>query len=353
MKRYGLLLAALVLIAGFSGQAIAGYTYYSSYFTSESGYWTGVGVSNTSSSTIANVSVVVYDNNGTLQTTENQPIAANGTTSFIVGPGLSGVTGWMKISSDIALAGLCFFGTSDSNEYIADIPLAHTLATALHIPHAPQDTNWDTTIFLCNPNNSSNSFTIAYVDTQGQQVTSENYSLPAYGSGKYELQDILGQGISYSAGKVVITSTQGVTAFSLFKNTKTGKHGYGGIAAVDISDQGSGFTVGDIAGTWFLGASDIQGGHTWDGSITFDASGNVTGGSLNSSNGPSYTYTGGSLLIDSSGKVTGSVVDSDGITTTLTMQMDADKNLMAGEGNATGDEDGAFVFVKIWYQPTE
>ena len=240
MKRLGILLAALVIIAGFNGRAMAGYTYYSSYFTSESGYWTGVGVSNTSSSTIANVSVVVYDTNGTLQTTENHAIAANGTTSFIVGSGLSNVTGWMKISSDVALTGLCFIGTSDSDEYIADIPMAHTLATSLHIPHAPQNTNWDTTVFVCNPNNSSNSFSIAYVDTQGQQVTSVDYTLPAYGSGGYELQDILGQGISYDAGKVVITSNQGVTAFSLFTNIKAGKNGYGGIAAVDTSDQGSG-----------------------------------------------------------------------------------------------------------------
>ena len=111
--------------------------------------------------------------------------------------------------------------------------------------------------------------------------------------------------------------------------------------------QSSGLTTGQLAGEWFLGGSDIQGGHTWDGLVTVNSSGAVTGGTLASSEGSVYTFTGGSLAIDGTGKITGTLTDSDGITTQLTMQMDPSANVMAGEGNATTeDEDGVFVFVR-------
>jgi len=109
----------------------------------------------------------------------------------------------------------------------------------------------------------------------------------------------------------------------------------------------SGFAAENLAGEWFLGSSDIQGDHTWDGLITINRSGVVIGGTLSSSEGPVYQFIGGELAIDSTGKVTGTVTDSDGITTRLTMQMDVAKSIMAGEGNATtSQEDGVFILIK-------
>lgn len=240
MKKLVVLCIALMMVFVITNTAMAGFTYYIPYFTSETGYWTGVGVSNTSTSTAASVSVVVYDEGGAIRATDNQFIAANGQGTFIVGSGLTDVTGWMKINSDQALTGLCFFGTEDPDWLYADIPLIHTPSTSLHIPHAPQDTTYDTTIFVCNPNNSINTVTITFVNTQGTEVTFQNYILPPNGSGSYALETILGEGNSYSAGKVEITALQGVAAFSLFTNTKSGnKKGFGGISAVDTQDQGS------------------------------------------------------------------------------------------------------------------
>jgi hypothetical protein len=106
------------------------------------------------------------------------------------------------------------------------------------------------------------------------------------------------------------------------------------------------FTQANLAGEWFLGGSDLQGAHTWDGMVTLDNSGAVTGGVLRGSDGPEYSFTDGSFSINPTGQINGTLVDSDGITTVLTMQMDGNKGIMAGEGNATGNEDGVFIFVK-------
>ncbi len=111
--------------------------------------------------------------------------------------------------------------------------------------------------------------------------------------------------------------------------------------------KSSGFMTSDLAGEWFLGGSDIQGNHTWDGLLLIDSAGAITGGTLASSEGPVYAFMGGDLAIDATGQVTGQVTDSDGVTTRLTMQMDKNKNIIAGEGNVeTDDEDGVFIFVR-------
>jgi len=55
--------------------------------------------------------------------------------------------------------------------------------------------------------------------------------------------------------------------------------------------KSSGLTTSDLEGEWFLGGSDIQGDHTWDGSLIIDSTGEVTGGTLASSVGPVYTLS--------------------------------------------------------------
>ena len=107
----------------------------------------------------------------------------------------------------------------------------------------------------------------------------------------------------------------------------------------------TGFVTNNLAGDWFLCGSDIQGDHTWDGTLVIANDGTVTGGSINSSDGPTYSIVGGSMSIDNAGSVTGTIQDSDGITTQLTMHMDPAKGLIAGEGNASG-EDGVFALVR-------
>ncbi|MBW2049791.1 MAG: PKD domain-containing protein [Deltaproteobacteria bacterium] len=110
---------------------------------------------------------------------------------------------------------------------------------------------------------------------------------------------------------------------------------------------GTGFTAADLQGEWFIGGSNIQGLHTWDGVIVVTASGAILpGGTLTSSSGGSYTITGGSLSITAAGGITGAMTDSTGTVTNFTMHMNREKDLLAGEGNTSRNEDGLFFFVK-------
>ena len=106
------------------------------------------------------------------------------------------------------------------------------------------------------------------------------------------------------------------------------------------------FAPFDLAGDWFIGGSDLQGNHTWDGSVSINTAGIITGGIINSSEGPSYNISSGSFAITSIGMVTGSFLDSDGITTQFTMQMNSQKSIMVGDGNASGNEDDFFFYSK-------
>ena len=124
--------------------------------------------------------------------------------------------------------------------------------------------------------------------------------------------------------------------------------GYAGSSAADT------MTVADLEGEWFLGGSNLLNDLTWDGAVELDGIGAVTGGVLASSDGYEYALTGGSLGIDSTGRVTGTIIDSDGFTTELTMQMESGKGIMAGEGNSTTvDEDGIFLLIRKYSGFTE
>jgi hypothetical protein len=141
--------------------------------------------------------------------------------------------------------------------------------------------------------------------------------------------------------KFLIVACVIIIAFSLISFACSGESGSNGGSGGDTQ-----LATIPLAGEWFLGASDLQGTHTWDGSLIIDNTGAVTGGTLNSSEGLSYTFTVGNLSINTTGRVTGSMTDSDGVTTEFTMQMDNGGNIMAGEGNATGNEDGMFFLTR-------
>ena len=110
--------------------------------------------------------------------------------------------------------------------------------------------------------------------------------------------------------------------------------------------KSTGHSAADLQGVWFLGGSDIPEHHTWDGIVSFDSSGSLISGTLNSSSGSSTSFTNSTLTVDASGKVTGTLTE-DGVATGYTMQLNEQKNIIAGEGNATdGNEGGMFIFVK-------
>ena len=119
--------------------------------------------------------------------------------------------------------------------YMADITLIPTLSQTLDVPHVAQDTQWDTAVLVCNPNGSSTEVTLRFVDAQGNALYTADHVIPANGSGRYELLDLVG-GINYSNGSVEIDADQGVAAFALYDNLKYGQFSFAGISAVDPTE---------------------------------------------------------------------------------------------------------------------
>ncbi|MBN2539705.1 MAG: hypothetical protein JXB09_06625, partial [Deltaproteobacteria bacterium] len=116
---------------------------------------------------------------------------------------------------------------------MADITLIPELSTNLIVPHVAQDDNWDTTLYISNPNNSGATVILAYVDQSGAALYTRDYAIPANGSGIYELSDLL-DGDQASNGSVQVTANRGVAAFALFYDTETrGGSCYAAVNAVD------------------------------------------------------------------------------------------------------------------------
>ena len=211
------------------------YNYYFPYFIAGSDYWYGVGLRNCSDSQNASVSAVVYDQNGNIITTESETLPARGQNAWVVGAGLQD-EGWVKVNSNQPLTGLCFLGAAGYANYMADITLIHTLSQTLYVPHVAQDSEWDTTILVCNPNNSSTTVTLTFVDTQGNALYTNTHTISGNGSGKYELFELV-EGTEQPRGSVEISASQGIAAFALYTNLKWGGYCYSGISAVDPADQ--------------------------------------------------------------------------------------------------------------------
>jgi len=204
------------------------YDYYLPYFISDSDYWTGVGLKDTSKSFTALVTAAVYESTGTLLAAESKSINPAGQTAFMMSPG----EGWVRISSNEPLMGLGFIAMSDDERLMFDIPFVAEPERYLYIPHVAQDATWDTTVFVCNPNGTETTMYLSFFDAGGDVQKVKGYTLPANGSGTYPLSGFLGATASYDRGSVKISATQGVAAFALYNDLKSGGHCYAGINAV-------------------------------------------------------------------------------------------------------------------------
>lgn len=212
----------------------AAYMYYMPAFKPPSSYWSGIGMTNLSDTTSANTTVLIYSKSGLLLSSESKTITAGGQANFLIGTSLTS-SGWIKVLSDQPLAGLNFQGyyISAGLYYLADVPFSSSLATVLVIPHVAQNTNWDTILYIANPNSTSASITITYTNKDGVS------SVPAYtatipGNGCIEVNMSTVQSGIVKGGSVKISSSQGVTAFALYNNLKTGNYSYTGINATPV-----------------------------------------------------------------------------------------------------------------------
>jgi len=210
----------------FAGAAV--YDYYLPYALSNKDYGTGVALKNGSTTDSASVTVLGIKQNGSAFDSQVKTIPSLGQTAFMMKTG----EGWGKVTSNQPLTGLAFVAEGAGDALMFDITLIPDLATTLYVPHVAQDATWDTIVYVCNPHGSETTMYLTFVKSDGTVLTSKQYTLGVNASGVYPLSGVVGGGL-YSSGSIQITASQGVAAFALYNNLKTGGHSYAGISAVE------------------------------------------------------------------------------------------------------------------------
>jgi len=213
------------------------FAYYVPLFKHPDKYWSGFGITNLSKSHTNIVSTTVRNENGLTLGTVKKIIPANGQAKFLIGTNFTD-NGWIIITSTYELAGLNFLGEhkgAASNYFLADVPFVRRLSKLLIIPHVAQNVNWDTTVFLANPNNKTATVNLTYTNRRGARTTPYRIAIPANGS-KSISTALIGHSTNINGGYVTISSTQGLAAFALYNNLKTNNYSYAGINAVDIEE---------------------------------------------------------------------------------------------------------------------
>lgn len=205
------------------------YEYYLPYFVTVSPNWTGVALRNLSTSSDCDAQIVVYNSTGSILETGTLALNYNGQAAQVVGTSLK-ENGWIRIFATEELAGLSFVGKSGSASYMADISLIDSVSTNLVVPHVAQDSQWDTTIMICNPNNVSNLVNVTLYKADGSIQNNKYTSIAANGSTMLSLSTLANK--SVSQGSVRINASYGVAAFALYNDIKNGGYSYAGISAV-------------------------------------------------------------------------------------------------------------------------
>jgi hypothetical protein len=142
--------------------------------------------------------------------------------------------------------------------------------------------------------------------------------------------------------------------------------------SVTVKGGGS-FAIADVEGTWYFYSfwdNLVANDPGWDrGTLIMNASGDITGGGFEDSDGLAAPVTGGTVSIDAQGFVDGSI-DFDGFFASFVdFKADPDKNLLAGVGTdaeqyaslsvvlkgggsfATGDLEGTWYLYSFWDHP--
>ena len=203
------------------------YNYYLPCFKSGNGYWTGLGISNSSVSESSPLKVIVYDFDGSYLTDELKTLPIDGQVAFPVATTLDG-RGWMHINSHQPLAGLAILGHTEAVSLMTAIPFVSDLADCLVIPHIVHDNIWDTSVLICNPQTVPVTVILTYVDSNGVTQGKKRYNLAIHGSNEYNLAELSG---STMAGKVYIKASHGIAAFAIYSNQKSGGTYFSGINA--------------------------------------------------------------------------------------------------------------------------
>jgi hypothetical protein len=220
-----------VVVYGSIGNPGYTYNYYIPYFVADATHWTGLGLRNCSTSLNALVLAVIYDQSGAVIATIEKTLAAGGQDAFVVGSGLV-AEGWIKVSSDQPLAGICLTGLSGSTGQLAGCSLVSSLATGLVLPHVAQNAAYGTTISVCNPHSSANAVTVTLKTATGTTASTQSVTIPANGAVDYSVGDML-QGGTQSHGSVELSAAQSVAAVGVILGT----NGFLSINTAPLSGQ--------------------------------------------------------------------------------------------------------------------
>jgi hypothetical protein len=114
---------------------------------------------------------------------------------------------------------------------------------------------------------------------------------------------------------------------------------------------GGTFTATDLSGTWYINGASSKGTDstqkaTLSGTIIFDSSGKVTGGSYTRSDAVGkVSFNGGTVTINNAGVLIGSATTDTGVTLSFTSgKMNAAKGKMSLAGSAISSGDKVFLF---------
>jgi len=146
---------------------------YIPHIHSDSTWWTGVGLLNTTSSA---KSLQFNFSNGS-QSSQN--IGANAHTSFLVSNIISGTfVGSATVTNGAGMAGLMLFG---SDNQLSGVSLSDNSAHTLVFPHVEQN-GWWTGVGIYNPNTTPLTYTLNVYDSNGGHLGSNSYNLQALDS---------------------------------------------------------------------------------------------------------------------------------------------------------------------------
>jgi len=206
------------------------HSYYLPYFRGHSNHWTAIGVKNLNRLADADITVTVYNQSGTVIDTENRNLPAFGNDNFVVAKGEAD-EGWIKIESDQPLRGLCFFATTGTPDYMADITFMDQVYTVLHVPHVGQGPVYDTKLYVCNPNDTTTVVEVRFISKAGNVLYTTTKEIPGNGSWQYALSNLVPDSTQANYGSLEIIGTQRIGAFALYNNLKDSGTSYAGISA--------------------------------------------------------------------------------------------------------------------------
>jgi len=243
---------------------------YMSHIASNTNWWTGVSLLNTTSS--SKELTVEFDNGTTKSITmaakEHQAFTINSLFGGVLQPNIKSAV----IKNGSGIVGLELFGSSDSggDNYLSGILLKDDTTTHIYYPHIASNSTWWTGIVAYNPSATSCNLTITPFSKDGTSLTPQTRTLA--GKEKY-----IGtaQSLNFPAGTAwfKIDASSPITGFELFGTND--RNQLGGYTGVGISGTNGVFAKTEKDGWTGIAFVNIENAPATLTMTAYDDSGNV------------------------------------------------------------------------------